>query len=79
MMAGCLLAALSYYPIYKGMAAAAGNNVVSLASKTDPVTGAISARAPDDRRQRRTRRRGRGHEPEHARCWCCWSSSRWSS
>jgi MFS family permease len=42
MMAGCLLAALSYYPIYLGLEAAAGNNIVSLASKTDPVTGAIS-------------------------------------
>jgi MFS family permease len=42
MMAGCLLAALSYYPIYMGLEAAAGNNIVSLASKTDPVTGAIS-------------------------------------
>jgi MFS family permease len=42
MMAGCLLAALSYYPIYRGMEAAAGNNIVGLTSKTDPVTGAIS-------------------------------------
>jgi MFS family permease len=42
MMAGCLLAALSYIPLYMGMEAAAGNNIVSLASKTDPITGAIS-------------------------------------
>jgi len=42
MMAGCLLAAISYYPIYRGLEAAAGNNIVSLASKADPVTGAIS-------------------------------------
>jgi MFS family permease len=42
MMAGCLLAAISYYPIYMGLEAAAGNNIVSLASKADPVTGAIS-------------------------------------
>jgi len=42
MMAGCLIAALSYIPIYRGMEAAAGNNIVSLASKADPVTGAIS-------------------------------------
>ena len=42
MMAGCLIAALSYYPIYMGMEVAAGNNIVGLASKTDPVTGAIS-------------------------------------
>jgi MFS family permease len=42
MMAGCLLAALSYYPLYQGMEAAAGNNIVSLASKADPVTGALA-------------------------------------
>ncbi len=33
MMAGCLLAALSYYPIYRGMERAAGNNVVSVSSR----------------------------------------------
>ena len=42
MMAGCLLAAISYIPIYRAMQVAAGNNIVSLASKADPVTGAIS-------------------------------------
>jgi len=42
MMAGCLLAALSYYPIYMGMEYAAGNNIVALASKADPVTGAVA-------------------------------------
>src|SRR5215207_6193806 len=42
MMAGCLIAALSYIPLYMGMEAAAGNNIVSLASKQDPITGAIS-------------------------------------
>jgi len=28
MMTGCLLAVLCYYPIYRGMESAAGNNVV---------------------------------------------------
>ena len=42
MMAGCLLAALSYIPIYKGMQAAAGSNVVTSVSQRNPVTGAIS-------------------------------------
>jgi MFS family permease len=40
MMAGCLLAVLTYYPIYHGMQGAAGNNVVSVASQKDKVTGA---------------------------------------
>jgi MFS family permease len=38
MMAGCLLAALTYYPIYRGMEYAAGNHVVGVDSITDPVT-----------------------------------------
>jgi MFS family permease len=42
MMAGCLLAALSYIPIYKGMQAAAGSHVVTAISERNPVTGAIS-------------------------------------
>ena len=42
MMLGLLLAVITYYPIYMGMEAAAGNNIVSLASKADPVTGAIA-------------------------------------
>jgi MFS family permease len=42
MMAGCLLAAVSYVPIYKGMQAAAGSNVVTAISQRSPVTGAIS-------------------------------------
>ena len=42
MMAGCLLAAISYIPIYKAMQAAAGSNVVSVASQKNPVTGATS-------------------------------------
>ena len=39
-MAGCLLAAVSYIPIYKAMQQAAGSNVVTVASQTHPVTGA---------------------------------------
>ncbi|HMS40149.1 MAG TPA: MFS transporter [Pyrinomonadaceae bacterium] len=38
MMAGCLLAVLAYYPIYKGMVHYAGNNVVAIQSTPDPVT-----------------------------------------
>jgi MFS family permease len=42
MMAGCLLAALSYVPIYRGMQAAAGSEVTTAISQRNPVTGAIS-------------------------------------
>ena len=42
MMAGCLLAAVSYMPIYQAMQAAAGSNVVTAVSQRNPVTGAIS-------------------------------------
>ena len=42
MMAGCLLAAISYLPIYHAMQAAAGSNVVTAQSQTNPVTGAIA-------------------------------------
>src|SRR5215213_11995696 len=42
MMAGCLLAAVSYMPIYSAMQRAAGSNVVTTLSKPHPVTGAIS-------------------------------------
>jgi MFS family permease len=41
-MAGLLLAVLTYLPIYKGMQAAAGSNVVTATSKRNPVTGAIT-------------------------------------
>jgi len=41
MMAGLLLAVVSLIPIYKGMQRAAGNNVVSVSSIKDKVTGAI--------------------------------------
>ncbi|HET9533423.1 MAG TPA: MFS transporter [Blastocatellia bacterium] len=42
MMLGCLLAALSYIPIYKAMQAAAGTNVVTATSQKNPITGAIT-------------------------------------
>jgi MFS family permease len=42
MMAGCLLAAVSYMPIYSAMQRAAGSNVVTAVSRPNPVTGAIS-------------------------------------
>ena len=42
MMAGCLLAAFSYIPIYRAMASAAGNNVVTVMSTRNSITGAIS-------------------------------------
>src|SRR5580704_15536498 len=42
MMAGCLLAVLTYIPIYKAMQHAVGNNVVSAKSTRNKVTGAIS-------------------------------------
>jgi MFS family permease len=41
-MAGCLLAVLTYIPIYRGMQAMAGSNVVTAVSQRNPVTGAIS-------------------------------------
>lgn len=42
MMAGCLVAALSYVPIYRAMQAAAGSGVVTVVSQRNAVTGAIS-------------------------------------
>jgi MFS family permease len=42
MMAACLLAVLTYIPIYKAMQRAAGNNVVTVKSARNKVTGAIS-------------------------------------
>jgi len=42
MMAGCLLAVICYYPIYKAMQKAAGNNVVTVQSSKNRVTGAIT-------------------------------------
>jgi len=42
MMLGCLLAAVSYLPIYHAMQRAAGSNVVTTTSQQDRVTGAIA-------------------------------------
>jgi len=42
MMLGCLLAALSYLPIYQAMQRAAGSNVVTAVSTRNETTGAIS-------------------------------------
>jgi MFS family permease len=42
MMVGCLLAAVSYIPIYRAMQAAAGSNVVTAIPEPHPVTGAIT-------------------------------------
>ena len=42
MMLGCLLAAVSYLPIYRAMQAAAGSQVVTALSRPNAVTGAIS-------------------------------------
>ena len=41
MMAGCLIAVISYLPIYRAMQAAAGSDVVTAVSQQNPVTGAI--------------------------------------
>jgi MFS family permease len=41
MMAALLLSVVTYIPIYKGMQQAAGNNVVTVSSVKDKVTGAI--------------------------------------
>jgi MFS family permease len=41
-MIGCLLAALTYIPIYKAMQAVAGSNVVTTLSQKSQVTGAIT-------------------------------------
>jgi MFS family permease len=42
MMTGCLLAAITYLPIYKLMQIAAGNDVTGVGSETNPVTGEIT-------------------------------------
>ena len=42
MMAGCLLAVITYLPIYHAMERAVGNNVVTVQSTKNKVTGAIS-------------------------------------
>jgi MFS family permease len=45
MMASCLLAIVTYIPIYKSMEAAAGSNINGLKSTQNKVTGAISLTA----------------------------------
>jgi MFS family permease len=45
MMVACLLAVVTYIPIYKAMEHAAGNNVVTVKSTRNKVTGAISLTA----------------------------------
>jgi MFS family permease len=42
MMAGCLLAAVSYIPIYQKMQNVAGSQVVTAVSQRNPTTGALS-------------------------------------
>lgn len=42
MMIGCLLAAVSYLPLYRAMQSAAGSNVVTAVSQINLVTGAIT-------------------------------------
>jgi len=42
MMAGCLIAAVSYFPIYHAMQRVAGSEVVTAISQRHPITGAIS-------------------------------------
>ena len=42
MMLGCILAAISYLPLYRAMQAATGSNIVTAISQRDKVTGAIS-------------------------------------
>ena len=41
-LAGCLLAVLTYFPIYKAMQSVAGSNVVTTTSQRNAVTGAYS-------------------------------------
>src|SRR5216683_4802619 len=45
MMAACLLAVVTYIPLYKSMQNAAGNNIVTVTSAKDKVTGATKLTA----------------------------------
>jgi MFS family permease len=45
MMAGCLLAVICYYPIYGAMQKAAGNNVETFKSQTNPATKQVTLTA----------------------------------
>jgi len=42
MMLGCILAAISYLPIYHAMQAVIGSNIVTAVSQKNPITGAIT-------------------------------------
>src|SRR5215475_7445110 len=42
MMLGCIIAAISYWPIYRAMQAVTGSNIVTAISQRNEVTGAIS-------------------------------------
>jgi MFS family permease len=42
MMFGCIVAAISYLPIYRAMQMVTGSNIVTAISQTNPITGAIS-------------------------------------
>jgi MFS family permease len=42
MMAGCIIAASSYWPIYRAMQAVTGSNIVTAVSQKNAITGAIS-------------------------------------
>ena len=50
-MAGCILAAVSYIPIYHGMQAAAGTDIVGLESTHDPITDEPKLSAINERGQ----------------------------
>src|SRR5258706_2483533 len=45
MMFGCIVAAVSYLPIYKAMQVAAGSNIATAVSQNNAVTGALSLTA----------------------------------
>ena len=69
MMTALLLSVFSYIPIYKGMQQAAGNNVVTVSSVKDKVTGAIKLTplTPGSRnRQAGTGEGGRERQPAAA-------------
>ncbi len=66
MMAACLLAVLTYIPIYKGMQGAAGNNVVGVSSVKNKVTGATSLTAMTRSRHRKSCSRQRRDERQRS-------------
>jgi MFS family permease len=72
MMAGCLLGVLTYIPIYKAMERAAGNNVVTVKSTRNKVTGAIALTAMTTDATGALVPVKEAAESEHSPCWCCW-------